>query len=228
MLLDPARLDVAIEMHAKSYALLKWVGEAVSSGLLTFNAAHRYTTLPLAAKDWIDKHYLNIPQNARVEHQQLVPFANFFSTYLENSFELVPLPGKIKYSPDGHCFCQMCSWMIDAPNLKTKKLSPRDKKNAVRMQINAVLQLSIDIGQIVEQAGAEAIVNDPLTGEASALLAYGHDLIHRLDAIANGPAVLALWRRFAWTRTGSPKPKFQLSSRMILDAELRLRGLLSE
>ena len=228
MLLDPTQLDVAIEMHAKSYALLKWLGEAVSSGLLTFNAAHQYTTLPLAARDWIDKHYWNIPQYARVDRQELVPFANFFSTYLENSFELVSLPGKIRYSPDAHCFCPMCSWMIDAPHLKTKSLSPSDKKSAARMQINAVMQLGIDIGHLVADFQAEAIVYDPLTAEAAALLTYGHDLIQRLDAIANGPAVLALWRRFAWTRTGSPKPKFQLSSRMILDAESQLCSLLSE
>ena len=33
-----------------------------------------------------------------------------------------PARGKRLYSPDAHCFCPLCSWLIDAPHLKTKKL----------------------------------------------------------------------------------------------------------
>ncbi len=224
MLLDQQQLDLAVKMHAKSYALLKWVGQSVSSGLLTFRAAHEYSTLPLAAADWIDKHYLNIPEAARVDPKDIRIFANFFSTYLENSFDLIGNPGKIKFSPAAHCFCPMCSWMIDAPNLKTKLLRAADKKHALKMQVTSVLQLGIDASAKLDESRAEAIVAN--NGEASALLAYGHDLVQRLDAIANGPAVLALWRRFAWNSAGSPKPKFRLSTNMILNAESELRTLL--
>lgn len=223
MLLDQQQLDLAVEMQAKSYALLKWVGQSVSSGLLSFRSAHKYSTLPLAAADWIDKHYLNIPEAARVDSKHIPLFANFFSTYLENSFDLIENPGKIKFSPDAHCFCPMCSWMIDAPNLKTKSLSAADKKRALTMQINSVLQLGIDTSAKLDASRAEAIVSE--NGETTALFAYGHDLIQRLDAIANGPAVLALWRRFAWNSSGSPKPKFRLSTEMILNAESELRNL---
>ena len=225
MLLDQQQLDLSVEMQAKSYSLLKWVGKSVSSGLLSFQTAHQYSTLPLAAADWIDKHYLNIPEAARVDKKDIPVFANFFSTYLENSFDLIANPGKIKFSPDAHCFCPMCSWMIDAPNLKTKSLSTADKKRALRMQIHSVLQLGIDTGAKLDESRAEAIVSD--NGEATALLAYGHDLIQRLDAIANGPAVLALWRRFAWKSSGSPKPNFRLSTKMILNAESELRALVA-
>ena len=94
------------------------------------------------------------------------------------------------------------------------------------MQINAIMQLGIDAGATAVELRAEEIVSRPETGEASALHAYGYDLIQRLNAIANGPAVLALWRRFAWNTTGSPKPRFRLNSRMIIDAESQLRTLL--
>lgn len=225
MLLDQQQLGLAVEMQAKSYALLKWVGQAVDSGLLTFQTAHKYSTLPEAAANWIEKHYLNIPAAARVDREDIPVFANFFSTYLENSFDLIALPGKIKYSPDAHCFCPMCSWMIDAPHLKTKVLSAADKKRAARMQVRTVLQLGIDVGARLTEALAEEIVAEK--GEATALLAYGHDLIERLKGTANGPAILALWRRFAWTSSGSPKPKFRLSAKLILDAESHLQTLFS-
>jgi hypothetical protein len=80
MLLDPQQLDLAVKMQAKSYALLKWVGQGVSSGLLSFRTAHEYSTLPHAAADWIDKHYLNIPDAARVDQKDIRVVANFFST----------------------------------------------------------------------------------------------------------------------------------------------------
>jgi len=225
MLLDQKKLGIAVDMQAKSYALLKWVGQGVSSGLLSFGTAHEYSTMPQAAADWIDIHYLNIPHGARVDRQDVQVFANFFSTYLENSFNLIADPGKIKFSPDAHCFCPMCSWMIDAPNLKTKSLSTADKKRAWKMQVYSILQLGIDCGAKLDESRAETIVAE--NGEATALLAYGHDLIQRLNATANGPAVLALWRRFAWNSSGSPKPKFRLSTKMILDAESDLQALLA-
>jgi hypothetical protein len=226
VLLDPHQLDIAVEMQAKSYALLKWVGQAVSSGLLSFRTAHEYSTLPLAAADWIEKHFLNIPNAKRVKHEDIPVFANFFSTYLENSFDLIASPGRTKYSPDAHCFCPMCSWMIDAPHLKTKALSTADKKRAVKMQQHAVIQLGIDIGAKPNELLADKIVSE--NGEASALIAYGHDLTQRLHATANGPAVLALWRRFAWNSSGSPKPKFRLSIKLMLDVESQLRTLLEQ
>jgi hypothetical protein len=226
MPIDPQQLDLAVELQAKSYALLKWVGQAVSSDLLSFRTAHEYTSLPLAAKDWIEKHYMNIPVAARVDEKHLSAFANFFSTYLENSFDLIASPGRIKFSPDAHCFCPMCSWMVDAPHLKTKSLTTADKRRAVRMQVKAMMQLGIDAGAPLDELRAEVFVSLPETGESSALHAYGHDLIQRLDAVANGPAVLALWRRFAWSASGSPKPRFRLTSRMILDAESHLRTVL--
>ncbi|TWT34759.1 hypothetical protein [Blastopirellula retiformator] len=51
---------------------------------------------------------------------------------------------------------------------------------------------------------------------------YGLDLLLRVQGYAEGPAVLALWRRFAWTPQGSPRPKFRLSDKMILQAERQL------
>jgi hypothetical protein len=222
MLLDREQLEIAVHMHAKSYALLKWVAQAVTSGTISFGTAHQYASLPIAAKDWIEKHYLNFPEESRVEFEDITTFANFFSTYLENSFDLVSNPGWIKFSPRAHCFCPMCSWMIEAPRLKTKLLTASDKKRATKMQCHSMIQLAIDTACQLDETKAQTIVDDEVFAESTASLAYGHDLVLRLDGVATGPAVLALWRRFAWTKMGSPKKQFRLQSELMLKAESRL------
>jgi CelD/BcsL family acetyltransferase involved in cellulose biosynthesis len=40
-----------------------------------------------------------------------------------------------------------------------------------------------------------------------------------------GPEVLALWRRFAWTERGSPRPGFTLTAEMIWEAPQNLADL---
>ena len=42
--------------------------------------------------------------------------------------------------------------------------------------------------------------------------------MHRLEGMSEGPATLALWRTFAWTKEGSPKKDFQLSADLIMEA----------
>jgi hypothetical protein len=51
-------------------------------------------------------------------------------------------------------------------------------------------------------------------------------LLSRIKGISAGPAVLALWRGFAWTKQGSPKNDFKLSTEMIIDSEVRLSEIL--
>ncbi len=43
-----------------------------------------------------------------------------------------------------------------------------------------------------------------------------------------GAEVLALWRRFAWTRTGAPKKDFELTSDAILAADATIRAKMNE
>ncbi len=64
--------------------------------------------------------------------------------------------------------------------------------------------------------------------EDLSLLAYGYDMSQREKGIANGPAVLALWRGFAWNELGSPKHGFRLKADMIIDAQNRLLDLLGQ
>ena len=219
---DRERLVHAVDLQQRSYRLLRWLAEAVRSGLIRFDSAHRFTTLPEAASAWISEHIQNIPPNARPDLADLDTFAKFFSTYLNNSFDLDPDPGKQLYSPDAHCFCPMCSWLIDAPNLRTKKLRPADKKRAHRLRIRAIQQTARDEDKFIDESEVEELLSDDSVFEYASLVAYGTDLFSRMKGISNGAAILSLWRGFAWTRLGSPKPNFQLTADLILAAETQI------
>ena len=224
--LDSNRIAHAVDMQQRSYKLLQWMAAAVKNGFISFGTAHDYSNLPDAAAGWIAGHYNNIPDNARVSLDDLPEFTAFFSTYLQNSFDLIASPGKQLYSPDAHCFCPMCSWLVDAPNLKPKKLTTADKRRANKMRANAVSQLAIDNSVAVSANSISELLDDTNIHSQLSLLAYGHDLLQRLNGIANGPAVLSLWRGFAWNENGSPKPKFQLKADMIMDAESQVLAVL--
>lgn len=131
--------------------------------------------------------------------------------YLVNSFDFLSNPGMQLHSPEAHCLCPICSWLINAPHLKAKKVRPRDKRRAQAMRVHALLNL---------------VAEHRPTSEAASLLAYGRDLLQRERGIANGPAVLARWRGFAWEESGSPKHHFRLTAEAIVDAEERLLNLL--
>jgi hypothetical protein len=225
-MLNQLEMRRLVDMQHRSYLLLKWMAKAVSEGFVRFETAHDYSTLPEAAEGWILGHYLNIPYNARPPREDLPAFCAFFSTYLENSFDLISNPGKQLYSPDAHCFCPMCSWLVDAPNLKTKKLTPSHKRRAQTMRINAIMNLVAQYQLDVWNNHIQELLNDRPAFEDASLVAYGYDLLRRENGIASGPAVLALWRSFAWNESGSPKPGFRLKANVIVDAENRLLALL--
>ena len=127
------------------------------------------------------------------------------------------------YSPDAHCFCQMCSWLVDAPNLKTKTPTTADKKRARKMMLNVIDRLAAENNVRLPEKAAEAMADDPKLRERLALCAYAADLFQRMRGVAVGPAALVLWRSFAWLPTGSPKKKFRLSAEFIVEAERTLR-----
>lgn len=209
-------------MQHRSYLLLQWMASAVKDGFVRFETAHSYSTLPDAAEGWIRGHFANIPANARPLFEDLPEFAAFFSTYLTNSFDLIANPGQMRYSPEAHCFCPMCSWLVDAPHLKAKKLTAADKRRAEKLKAQALLQIAVEQRLAILEAQVAKLLDDDANNENASLIAYGHDLAQRMKGIANGPAILALWRGFAWTKAGSPKSKFRLKADSILSAEQQM------
>ncbi len=70
----------------------------------------------------------------------------------------------------------MCSWLVDAPNLKTKKLTPTDKRRAQKMRINALLNLAAQNGLNCRKDEIEESLNNRQVFEDACLVAYGIDL----------------------------------------------------
>lgn len=224
-MLIQAEISRLVDMQQRSYDLLKWLADAVKKGFVQFDVAHEYSTFPAAAEAWIIGHYLNIPPKARPSREDLGPFCAFFSTFLTNSFDLISTHGKHLYSPDAHCFCPWCSWLIDAPNLHTKKITLADKRRAQKMRLNALMNLGAQFSLDVAQAELNKALGDRQVFEDASLVAYAYDLPLREKGIANGPAVLALWRAFAWNESGSPRHDFRLEAESIIAAEHRLAAL---
>ena len=219
-------VENAVRLQACGYQLLKWLEKALRDGFITPEAAGTYATSEDAAYSWLDKHYLNLPDSARPERSDLRAFSNFFSTYLDNTFDLDAKPGQRLYSD--HCFCPICSWMVQKPHLRPKKVSTSDKKVAERMKRTFLLRLAAARGISVTDEIMDDMLQDPNLRDSVGLCTYAADLLQRLKGSAVGAASLALWRTFAWTPQGSPKKGFVLTTDEIMIAQDVLAERLSK
>ena len=215
----------AINLHRQSYNLLRWLTTSVSKGVVRFDRAHHYLDDAEAAKELIERHYMSLPLDCRPETQDLALFAKFFATYLTTSFDLVKQPAPRLYSTCG-CPCHMCSYLVAASHLQTKKVHRRDKARARKLKIEALQQLAFNCDTLLEQQQAEKLIDSPDSAMEASLIAYGQQLVARTRGISEGPAVLALWREIAWDRT-APKKNFQLEADNILTAQEYLANRIS-
>ena len=222
------KVENAVHLQDCAYQLLKWLEKALRDGFITPEAAGMYATSEDAAYSWLDKHYLNLPDSARPERSDLRAFSNFFSTFLDCTFDLEAKPGKRLYSPNAHCFCPFCSWMVQKPHLRPKKVSANHKKVAEKMKRNFLVRLADARGISVSGETLDDMLRDPNLREPIGLCAYAADLLQRLEGIAVGAASLVLWRTFAWTSQGSPKRGFSLKTDEIMSAQDVLAERLSK
>jgi hypothetical protein len=213
------QVEHAVRLQACGYHLLRWLEKALVDGFISPEAAGTYATSEDAAHAWLDRHYLNLPDKARPERAHLRSFSNLFSTYLDSTFDLDAQPGERLYSPDAHCFCPICSWMVRKPHLRPKKVGAGDKKVAERMKRAFLLRLAASQGVSVSNETLDKMLQEPELREPVGLCTYAGDLLQRLEGRAAGAASLALWRTFAWTAQGSPKKGFVLTAVGIMAAQ---------
>lgn len=228
--LNRGQLEEALDIAARAYRLMRWVGEGIERGFLTFGSAHDYASDAGAAAAWIAEHYGNIPPAARPSTRQGAAFdrfTNYFATYLTTSFEILADPGIEVRSYCG-CRCWCCTYLAAAPNLKTRRLTPKDKKRAARLKVDCLQQLALDRHLSVPESTLEALATDAVTTDQVALLAYTGELLRRCSGQSSGPASLVLWRQFAWSPSGSPKPGFELRADTILQAEAQIARALEK
>jgi hypothetical protein len=212
------RLALAIDVHSRSYQLLRWVAEAVRRGFIPATRAHQYADAGDAAFAWMQDHYLNFPPGMRPDRRHLREFANFFGTYVTSSFDIIEQPGTRLDSRCG-CYCRLCAHLVNAPHLRAKKPGRRDKERAGQLMVSRVGALAREEQIEATDSAVVAIVRGDQTRRSAAYSAYGHWLIRRLEGDTDGPAVLALWREIAWKRTGSPIKGFRLRHEDVVGAE---------
>jgi hypothetical protein len=211
-------LTLAIDIQSRSYKLLRWVAEAIEKGFVPVKRAHEYANVSDSALDWIDEHYLNFPPETRPDRRYIRNFANFFSTYVMSSFDIIEKPGTRLHSTCG-CYCSWCAHIINASHLQPMKLTKRDKTRAVDLMIDRVSTLAFEEGVHLEHEEARAIVLDFATRRMAGYSAYGYWLIKRMEGITDGKSVLALWREIAWNKSGSPIKNFKLRYKDFANAE---------
>lgn len=217
-MLSGDRLTLAIDIHSRSYKLLRWVADAIRQGFIPATRAHEYANVSDAAFDWTEQHYMNFPPEMRPDRRFLREFANFFGTYVTSSFDFVSQPGSRLESRCG-CYCPLCVHLVNASHLQPKKLSKRDRNRAFDLMVDRITALALEEGVAVRSEAVTNIVQDDGTRRPAAYSAYGYWLIKRTEGHTDGKAVLALWREIAWNRTGSPIPKFKLRFEDFADAE---------
>ena len=64
-MLNRDRLALALDIHARSYKLLKWIGAAIDDGRIPAAKAARHADDPTAANAWIESNYGLIPADIR-------------------------------------------------------------------------------------------------------------------------------------------------------------------
>lgn len=226
-MLNAEQLTYAIAIQDRCFKLLQWLGNAVQAGFVPVSKARHVADASLAAKEWVETHYHNLPENCRPMPADLEPFANFFGTYLETSFELVGQP-RAEYTSDDGCYCPICRRLADPRHLRPKSLSKADKERAIKLRVRRMEMLAREDGIPSFEIRIKASLEDEEVKRLASFAAYGAALLDRTKGISGEPAVLALWRDIAWKKSGSPDPNFKLEARRILQAEQHLLSILRD
>jgi hypothetical protein len=120
----------------------------------------------------------------------------------------------------------MCARIEYAAHLQPKKLRSADKRRAVELMTERVAALAEEEKLAYSVERCRAVTTGPETRRAAGYSTYGYWLINRLSGHTDGPAILALWRKIAWNKAGSPIQGFLLSYEDFAAAEsLLVRAL---
>ncbi len=221
-MLERAELERAIDIQSRSYMLLRWLSGAVSKGFIAANRAHEFADVSDSAFAWIEDHLQNFPTDARPESKSdLRAFANFFSTYVMTSFDIVEEPGVRKTSPCG-CYCPWCTTISKAPHLKRKKLARRDRHRAESLMVDRLVELAVESDRDLSPDEANELLANGTLRRSAAYSTYGVWLLRRLHGPTDGKSIMRLWREIAWLPTGSPRTDLALAVDDFLDSEQQL------
>jgi len=141
-MLSRERLLLAIDIHSRSYKLLRWVGAAIERGQIPVERAEQHSDSPDASFQWLNKNYQLLPPELKPDDVHLRAFANFFWTYLTSSFDVVANPGKLLQPGNCGCSCPMCARITHASHLQPKKVTKADKRRAFELMMARIAALA--------------------------------------------------------------------------------------
>lgn len=218
---DRDQVDEILDLQRRSYALLRWIDAKVQSGTLPLGSLHGALDASHAAAEWLSRNAASLPANARPPEGGLEKFAHLFASYLVTSFQ-ISARKKIRAA----CGCELCSYFVDAPNLKVRAPSELDEQIAQQVKLDCLEALAAEAGAPLFRAELESFIaaNEDLRGPL-AMVAYVRELDRRSAYRGQGRPVLALWREFAW-KDGRPDKKFELTADDVLLAQGAIRDRL--
>ncbi len=213
-MLPTEELRLALDIHSRRYKLLRWLGRAIDAGEIPIPrvvSSRHEDDVTAATLDWIEPFHVSFPPEMRPDPDKLREFAAFFGTYLTSSFDVTNDPGSVlRNQYGGTCFCPICARLVNGSHLKAKKLTGSDKKRALSLMLDRLVELTHEHDLKLTTKDAEALIASPECKIAAAYSTYGYWLIQRTKGLTDGPSILALWRHFAWTDAGSPRKGFNL------------------
>lgn len=225
-MLTPQDVERAVRIQRKAYALLSWFQDRIADAAFPDHETHSVMDDVLVAQQWIERNLSVLPSEAAPAPDEVEPLAAMFASYLTTSFQAAN-SGSTRLVSTSGCFCPICVQVVSAPILRPKQVTPGDKAHAQRLKVNVLMELAASANQSLSRNAAIELLALPDVSERAALVAYARELLLRLAGDPGDPAVLALWREFAWTKTGAPKKGFRLDAQGILDAQEKLRTTLA-
>ena len=207
-----------VHLQQKSYALLKWVNEALRLGTISFGVIHEATTLSEAAADWLRRHAASLPVTLRPEPQEIDSFAHLFVSYLTTSYYLREEPGTERLPSRRGCYCRFCSYLSSADYLLVRTPEKKAITRSREMKELYLAGLARELEIALPPAERESLLSHPPFADAVTYAAYGTELIRRSQFASQGEGILVLWREMAWQK-GRLKKGFILSAERILASE---------
>jgi len=232
-LIDSVSLSRAIEVQKRCYKFLQLVKDDrlnLSAGWAIGSFHSDSPNETARFKELVAANLLNFPEDSRpisAKDEDIEEFANFFISYLVCSFEIVAnheerLIQLSVSNDEGVCWCELCTRLTNAPYLKLKKVTSRDKAIANSLEFDALTKLVSTENISISKEKMNEILEDSNLIEQRALVAYGIESIRRCRGEFVDSSSLVLWRRFAWDKKKTPKKEFVLTTESIKEAEKQL------
>jgi hypothetical protein len=224
---DKDELARVLVQHQKSYELYLWLNKRFREGHPPFKdlseSIHEYE----AAKKWLQRNNPAFPAAIRLAADEFESVAHLFVSFIHTSFQVI----KESISSTHGCGpqCGYCGHWLVGVHLGKRSITNKDKADADKIKRVYLRQLNT---HMTDDQITAMFKQDKDFAHATAVAAYGHELIRRSKFQSQGGGSLALWKeiqppdtRPLWKRR-KKRPKFDLSAKSFLEAEKKVKSVL--